>query len=158
MWNAPLTNEIPLLVATGCALFLFGLSIGLVFAGVCWVFVAASVDRLASSSQESYAYISDDEIEIVIELVRDAVAGDGWTLCGDCYTRNLLQQMPIPAQERERGKLSVPLDLKETDSTRRVDYERHSVQNISDPSENRSERSLRVEQGERMGRVASLSH
>ncbi len=96
MWNAPLTSGIALSVATGCALFLFGLSLGLVIVGVCWAFIAASGDRQANSSQESYSYISDDEIEIVIELVRDAVAGSGWTLCGDCYTRNLLRQLPLP--------------------------------------------------------------
>ena len=100
MWNAPLTNGIALSVATGCALFLFGLAVGLVIVGVCWAFIAASGDRQAHPSQESYATISDDEIEIVIELVRDAIAGSGWALCGDCYTRNLLQQLPLPMKER----------------------------------------------------------
>src|ERR1700680_3912735 len=100
MWNAPLTNGTPLSVATSCALFLFGLSLGFVIAGVCWAFIAASGDRQASPSWESYPYINDDEIDILIELVRDAVAGSGWTLCGDCYTRNLLQQIQ-QIQQRE---------------------------------------------------------
>lgn len=95
MWNTPLMNGTGLSIATGCALFLFGLSLGLLVAGVCVACVAASGDRQASSSQESDGFISDDEIELVIELVREAVAGNGWTLCGDCYTRKLLRQLPL---------------------------------------------------------------
>jgi len=95
MWNTPISGT-GLSIATGCALVLFGLSLGLLVAGVCVACVAASGDRQASSPQESYGFISDDEIELVIELVRDAVAGSGWTLCGDCYTRKLLIQLPLP--------------------------------------------------------------
>jgi hypothetical protein len=96
MWNTPLPSGTPLSVAIGCALFLFGLSLGLVITGVCWVLMVVSGDRWASSSQEGYAYISDDEINLLIELVRQAIAGSGWTLCGDCYTHNLLRQLPLP--------------------------------------------------------------
>ena len=106
MWNAPLINGTGLSISTDCALVLLGLSFGLLVAGFCLAFVAALDDHRASSSEGSYAYISDDEIEIVIELVRDAVAGSGWTLCGDCYTRNLLMQLSFPVQESVRGCLS----------------------------------------------------
>ncbi|MGH2496513.1 MAG: hypothetical protein ACRDIV_17585 [Ktedonobacteraceae bacterium] len=96
MWNAPLTSGTTLSVAIGCALFLYGLSLGLLVAGACVAWVAASDDRPASLPQENDATISDDEVAIVLELVRDAVAGGGWSLCGDCYTRNLLMQLPLP--------------------------------------------------------------
>lgn len=94
--NTLLTSETGLSVATGCALFLLGLSLGLLVAGVCLAFAAASSTCQESSLQEHSISISDDEIELVIELVREAVAGSGWTLCGDCYARNLLQQVPLP--------------------------------------------------------------
>jgi hypothetical protein len=158
MWNAPLTNGTTFSVAIGCALFLFGLSIGLVIAGVCWAFIAASSDPQANSPQESYPYISDDEIDIVIELVREAIAGSGWTICGDCYTRQLLQQLPQPPQESERTRACSPTRLREPASTHRVEDGRDRTQNTPNPGENRPERSLQVEQGERMGRVTSLSH
>jgi len=93
MWNTPLISGTGLSIATGCALVLLGLSLGLLVAGLCLAFVAASGDRQASSPEESDGSISDDEIELVIELMRDAVAGSGWTLCGDCYTRTLLRQV-----------------------------------------------------------------
>jgi hypothetical protein len=95
MWNT-LISGTGLSIATGCALFLYGLSLGLLVAGLCLASVAASGDRQANSLQEYGATISDDEIELVVELVREAVAGSGWTLCGDCYTRKLLVQLPLP--------------------------------------------------------------
>jgi len=152
MRNAPLTNGTTLTIAIGCALFLFGLSIGLVIAGICWAFIAASGDHQASSSQESYASISDDEIEIVIELVRDAIARCGWALCGDCYTHNLLQRLQLPVKEcipaeREKPVLRVPA------STRWVDDGAHSAQNTPDSLPNGHHRRLRVEQGASLGRV-----
>ena len=160
MWNAPLSSGIALSVATGCAFFLFGLAVGLVIAGVCWAFIAASGDRPASSSQESYAFISDDEIDLVIELVREAVAGSsGWSLCGDCYTLKLLQQLPFPVRESGQGSPSSPTGLshREPDSTLRVDAGRYPAQNTRDSHENGHKQHLRVEQGESVGSVALLS-
>ena len=141
MWNAPLTNGTTLSVATGSALFLFGLSIGIVIAGACWVFIAERGDGQASSRQEGYATISDDEIEIVVEIVREAVAADsGWTLCGDCYCRRLLQQLPFPTVQMGDGKLEeselasphIPTSFRARDpiSTRRVDSGEHFIQNV----------------------------
>ena len=101
MWNAPLTSGTTLSVATGCALFLYGLSLGLVVAGICLAFVASDGHQV-SPSQETYPSISDEEIEIVTELVREAVAQSGWTLCGDCYARLLLQRMQQPEPEWAR--------------------------------------------------------
>ncbi len=92
MWNVPLISGTTLSVAIGCVLFLYGLSLGLLVAGICLAFVASG-GRQASPSQETYPSISDEEIEIVAELVRGAVARSGWTLCGDCYARLLLQKM-----------------------------------------------------------------
>lgn len=157
MWNVPLTHDIALSVATGCALFLFGLSIGLVLAGVCWAFIAASDTCRTHPTPTSSATISDEEIEIVIELVRDALAADGWTLCGDCYGRQLLQQMQFPVQEWEFGIPSSSPSPRKPCSTRRVDAGRHIAQHTPDPEKNQREPGLRVEQGEYLGRVTVLS-
>ena len=108
MWNAPLSNGISLTVATSCALVLFGLSVGLVIAAVCWVCIVMPAGQQATLPLESYASISDDEIEIVIELVHDALATGGWTLCGDCYTRTLLQRLQLPIEEHTSAAWEQP--------------------------------------------------
>jgi hypothetical protein len=109
MWNASLSHGITLTTATGCALVLFGVSVGLVIAAVCWVCIAVPAGQQAAAPQERYASINDDEIEIVIELVHDALAGGGWTLCGDCYTRNLLQRLHLPLNERVPAEWELPV-------------------------------------------------
>ena len=143
LWNAPLANGIPLTVATGCALVLFGVSVGLVVAAVCWVFVAVPDGQPVAAPQESYASISDDEIEIVIELAHDALAGGGWTLCGDCYTRNLLQRLQLPISEYIPAAWEQP--ARETASTRRVDGGAYPVQNTPVSLNNGRKQPLRVE-------------
>ena len=92
MGQTLLARDIPLSVAMGCALFLYGLALGLVVAGTCLALVA-SRDRQGSPAQQVFPSISDEEIEIVTELVREAVAQSGWTICGDCYARLLLSQI-----------------------------------------------------------------
>ena len=119
MWNALLSHGITLTVATGCALVLFGVSVGLVIAAVCWVCIAVPTDQQAAAPHRSDASISDDEIEIVIELVHDALATGGWTLCGDCYTRTLLQRLRLPLQESVPAAWEQP--AREPASTRRVE-------------------------------------
>ena len=155
MWNAPLANGIPLTVATGCALVLFGLSVGLVIAAVCWVCIVMPTAQ-ATAPQESYASISDDEIEIVIELVHDALAGGGWTLCGDCYTRNLLQRLQLPLSERFPAEWEQP--ARGAVSTRRVDGGAHAVQTTPASLKNGPKQLLRVEQEAPLGRVPTLTY
>jgi len=157
MWNTLLSNGIGLSIASGCALFLFGLAVGLVIVGVCWAFIAASDTCQADPTPTSSATISDDEIEIVIGLVRDAIAEGGWTLCGDCYSRQLLQQMQFPVREWEAGIPSPPVSCSESSSTRRVDGGEHFPQRTPDPGKNQHEPGLRVEQGEHRGRAAILT-
>ena len=156
MWNAPLANGIPLTVATGCTLVLFGVSVGLVIAAVCWVCIAVPVDQQAAALQESYASISDDEIEIVIELVHDALARGGWTLCGDCYTRSLLQRLRLPIEEHIPVAWEQP--AREPASTRRVDGGTHPAQNTPASLKNGHEQPLRVEQGTPLGRVTTPTY
>ena len=155
MWNAPLANGIPMTVATGCALVLFDVSVGLVIAAVCWVCIVMPAGQQAAAPQESDASISDEEIEIVIELVHDALAGGGWTLCGDCYTRNLLQRLRLPLQE------SVPAAWEQLArvpaSTRRVDGGAHPAQKTPASLKNGQKQPLRVEQGGSLGRVTTLT-
>ena len=130
MWNVLLTYSIALSAATGWALFLFGLSSGLVLAGVCWALIAASDTGLIEPTPTSSAAISDEEIEIVIELVRDALAAGGWTLCGDCYSRQILQQVQFPLRAWEPC------------STRGVGGGRHVAQQTPDSGKNQQARSV----------------
>src|SRR6266852_4961683 len=145
MWNAPLSHGITLTDATGCALVLFGVSVGLAIAAVCWVCIAVPANQRASAPQESYASISDDEIEIVIELVHDALATGGWTLCGDCYTRNMLQRLQLPLKKHIPAEWEQPAS--EPASTRRVDGGPHLAQNTPYPLKNGHKHSLRGEPG-----------
>lgn len=156
MWNVPLANGIPLTVATSCALVLFGVSVGLVIAAVCWVCIALPADQPAAAPLESYATISDDEIEIVIELAHDALAGGGWTLCGDCYTRTLLQRLRLPLQESIPAAREQP--AREPASTRRVDGGTHPAQNTPASLKNGYKQPLRGEQGASLGRVPTLTY
>ena len=156
MWNVPLANGIPLTVATGCALVLFGVSVGLVIAAVCLVCIAVSADQQALAPQERYASISDDEIEIVIELVHDALATGGWTLCGDCYTRNLLYQVQLPLNERIPFGWEQPVTGPAT--TRWVDGGTHPAQNTSVSLKNGRTQPLWVEQGASLGRVPTPTY
>lgn len=155
MWNAPLANGIPMTVATGCALVLFGVSLGLVIAAVCWVCIVMPAGQQAAAPQESDASISDDEIEIVIELVHDALAGGGWTLCGDCYTRTLLQRLRIPLQESVPAAWEQPARVPA--STQRVDSGTHPAQRTPDSCKNGRNQLLRVEQGVSLGRATPLT-
>ena len=156
MWNVPLANGIPLTVATGCALVLFGLSVGLVIAAVCWVCIVMPAGQPAAAPQESYASISDDEIEIVIELVHDALARGGWTLCGDCYTRNLLQRLQLPVMEHIPAEGEKPVTVPA--STRRVNGGTHPAQNTPASLKNGRQQPLWVEQGVSLGRVATPTY
>jgi hypothetical protein len=156
MWNAPLAHGILLTIATGGALVLFGLSVGLVIAAVGWVCIAMPTDLQAASPQESCASISDDEIEIVIELVHDALAGGDWTLCGDCYTRNLLQRLQLPLKEHIPAEWEQPAS--EPASTRRVDGGPHLAQNTPYPLKNGHKHSLRREPGASLGRLPTSTY
>ena len=171
--NTLLTSETSLAVATGCALFLLGLSLGLFIAAVCLAFAASSSCQ-SSLSQESSTFIGDDEIELIIELVREATAGSGWTLCGDCYTRKLLRQLPLPPVLLFSGQRDLAIDhradlqvapLSTTScgsplesvsntcersgwirSTQRVDEGQHVAHTTPDSGKNQPEQRFRVEQ------------
>ena len=156
MWNAPLAHSIPKTVATGCALVLFGVSVGLVITAVCWVCIVMPADQQATAPQESDASISDDEIEIVIELVHDALATGGWTLCGDCYTRTLLQRLRLPLQEPVPAAWEQPARVPA--STRRVDGGTHPAQNTPASLKNEHKQPLWVEQGASLGRVTTPTY
>jgi len=145
MWNALLSHGITPNVATGCALVLFGVSVGLVIAAVCWVCIVMPADRPAAAPQESYASISDDEIETVIELVYDALARGGWTLCGDCYTGHLLQRLQLPLNEHIPTEWELPAGVPA--STRWVDGGTHAAHNRPTSLKNGRQHTLRVEQG-----------
>ena len=157
LWNAPLANGIPLTVATGCALVLFGVSVGLVVAAVCCIFVAVPASQPVAAPQESYASISDDEIEIVIELVHDALATGGWTLCGDCYARTLLQRLQLPIEEYIPAAWEKPIS-RVAASPHRVDGGAHPAQNTPASLKNGQKQPLRVEQGTPLGRVPTLTY
>ena len=82
----------------------------------------------------------------------------GWVCCGDCYERLLLRQIPLPRQAASPSVLSSSGDLREPVSPLWVDEREHPAQNAPDSQKNSHERSLWVEQGERMGSVTLLSH
>lgn len=170
--NMLLTSETGLSVATGCALFLLGLSIGLFIAGMCLALAATPIlgdcKIVENCKQEDSASIGDDDLALVIELVREAVAGSGWTLCGDCYARNLLLQVPLP-NPADRGlqmntvSCGSPLGSVSntrgcsggTGSTHRVDEGQYVAHPTPDSGKNRSEQRLRVEQLYPVGRCTS---
>ena len=156
MWNAPLSHGITLTDATGGALVLFGVSVGLVIAAVCWICIAVPTNQHAAAPQESYASISDDEIEIVIELVHDALATGGWTLCGDCYARNLLQRLQLPLKEHIPPDCVPPMRV--AASTRGVNGGKHPAQNTPISLKNGRKQPLRVEQGASLGRVTAPTY
>ena len=81
-----------------------------------------------------------------------------WVCCGDCYARLLLRQVPLPGHEVSPYRLPGSPGLGEPISPLWVDDGEHPAQNAPDSQKNRHERSLRVEQGERMGRVTLLSY